>query len=145
MTPTLHRAAKCWCLFVEGNPASFAGVIHRAGKTFTDVKAFSRIVTLPDYQGIGLAFVLCDAIGGIYKALDFRLRTYPAHPPFIRSHYRSLNWRLFARRKMISISKEKGSVRGGGDLGREGATFEYCGIAHPDIVQAERMYREPVR
>jgi energy-coupling factor transporter ATP-binding protein EcfA2 len=146
MSANLHVAAKCWGLFVDGKPAAFIGNINRVGKGFNDVYAISRCVCLPDFQGLGLAFVLMERVAAMYKTLGFRLRAYPAHPPFIRSFNRSDSWRLFARRKLISSSRVYGNITGpNGDQGREGATFQYCGPAHPDIVQAERMYREPVK
>jgi len=40
----------------------------------------SRLVTLPDYQGLGLAFALADRRGAAYKALGRQFHAYPAHP-----------------------------------------------------------------
>jgi hypothetical protein len=51
LTADLHRAAACYVLFVEGVPASFAGVLHRPHPKVDDIKGVSRLVTLPDYQG----------------------------------------------------------------------------------------------
>jgi hypothetical protein len=46
-------------------------------------------VTLPDWQGLGLAFVLSDALGAAYKRSGMRFHTYPAHPALIHGYDRS--------------------------------------------------------
>lgn len=98
----------------------------------------SRVVTLPDWQGLGLAFALIDTVGGAYKAVGKRLNNYPAHPAFIRAHDRSKAWQLIGRPGF------KMSQRGGTDKGRRNmaenmsgwnagsrpcATFRYIGPA----------------
>jgi hypothetical protein len=84
----------CFCLFVNGRPAAFAGVLHRPHHTVRNLKGVSRLVTLPDWQGLGLAFVLGDALGAAYKAIDVILHMYPAHPVLVRSFDRSSKWSL---------------------------------------------------
>ena len=48
------------------------------GKT-KDVVACSRLVTLPDWQGLGLAMNLIDHLGALYRATGKRVHTYPAN------------------------------------------------------------------
>ena len=98
LTNRLHRAATCFVLFVGDRPAAFAGVLHRPSSAGTgNIKGVSRLVTLPDWQGLGLAFVLADTLGAAYRALGWRLRTYPAHPALVRSFDRSPMWALKER------------------------------------------------
>ena len=98
LTNTLHRAATCYCLFVGDRPAAFAGILHRPSSQGPgNIKGVSRLVTLPDWQGLGLAFVLADQLGACYKAFGWRLRTYPAHPALIHSFDRSPRWALVSR------------------------------------------------
>src|SRR5262249_25494417 len=89
LTSELHRAAKCFVLLVEGVPASFGGVIHRPHSRADNIKGLSRLVTLPDYQGLGLAMVLSDALGAMHRSVGLRYHTYPAHPSLIRSFDKS--------------------------------------------------------
>jgi ABC-type lipoprotein export system ATPase subunit len=104
LTNELHRAAACFVLFVGGYPASFAGVLHRPHSRVDDIKGVSRLVTLPDYQGLGLALILVDTLGGAYKALGNRLHTYPAHPSLVRSFDKSRRWVLHKRPGVFSPS-----------------------------------------
>ena len=67
-------------------------MLHRPHPKAEDIKGVSRLVTLPDYQGLGLAMILVDWLGAAYRAAGLRLHTYPAHPALVRSFDRSPNW-----------------------------------------------------
>lgn len=132
MSADLSRSATCFALFVDGKPVTFAGVLHRPHPKVRDVKGISRVVTLPDYQGMGLSFVLMDALGSIYTAAGYRLRMYPAHPSFIRAMDRSENWRLEKQPGVFSEAVHGPNSAGVGLGGRACAVFEYAGpVLHP--------------
>jgi ABC-type lipoprotein export system ATPase subunit len=94
MSADLLSAAECFVLFVDDYPAVFCGVRHQPHQNARNIKSVSRVVTLPDFQGLGLAFVLLETLGGAYKARYCRFRNYPAHLAFVRAHDRSPNWLL---------------------------------------------------
>jgi ABC-type uncharacterized transport system YnjBCD ATPase subunit len=94
LTNKLHQGAQCYGLFVGDRIASFAATLFRPHPKRDDIIGISRVVTLPDWQGLGLAFVLMDTIGAAHKALGNRLHMYPAHPPFIRAMDRSPTWKM---------------------------------------------------
>jgi ABC-type lipoprotein export system ATPase subunit len=128
LTAELHRAAKCFVLAVDGRPAAFAGVLFRVHPTANDIYGVARLVTLPDFQGLGLAFALVDRVGAAYKSDHLRLRSYPAHPALIRSYDRSPHWALIDRPGLRSTSHKQTTLpkKLGG---RPCAVFEYCGPA----------------
>jgi len=148
----LHRGAACYVLFANGEPAVFCGVLHRPHPTAQNIRGVSRIVTLPDYQGLGLAFVMLDTLASHYTQLGYRFRNYPAHPPFIRAHDRSDKWALtkmpgvfspvmgrtstLAGMKSSHFTKEKGRWNMGG---RPCAVFEYVGKASGDAAGARKL------
>lgn len=144
---TLNRNARCFALLIDGRPVSFAGMLHRpvsvrSSKRHkgTPIWGCSRLVTLPDWQGLGLAFVLIDNVSAAYKTMGARVHTYPAHPALIRSFDRSRLWHLekvpgqirkpsdgnlhLGRRR-----KTARPVRPGASQGRPCATFCYFGPA----------------
>lgn len=143
LTAELHRGAACYALFAgeELQPAAFAGVIHRPHPSNAKIKGVSRLVTLPDWQGLGLAFALADRVGAAYDALGFELRTYPAHPALIRSFDRSRMWELKQRpgtfqgagvhRKSTLASGSPLHTKAGNRVWRQGArpcaVFRYRG------------------
>lgn len=138
LTSELHKAAVCYALFVSGRPAAFAGVLHFPHPVVKNIKRISRIVTLPDWQGLGLAFVLIDTLGDAYKTLNYRLRNYPAHPSFVRSHQRSNKWKqikesgTFLTGRPSKFSTAKFHTR-------PCATFEWCGKTTMSVVEARQL------
>jgi ABC-type ATPase involved in cell division len=128
LTGELQRGAKCWGLWANGHLASFAGLgnvpVSRGKLACTGIAQVSRLVTLPDWQGLGFAMVLVDALGAEHVAVGKRLRTYPAHPALIRSFDKSPNWSLKKRPGEISSA----SVGRPGFGQRPCAVFEYVGV-----------------
>jgi len=125
LTAKLNKAARCYGLWVNGELAVFAGVLHRPHPRAKNIKGLSRVVTLPDWQGLGLAFVLMNKLGEAYKALKFRFRIYPAHPGFVRS-FRANEWRCV--KKPGHYSPKIGPTASVGEFGgRPCAVFEYIG------------------
>jgi GNAT superfamily N-acetyltransferase len=130
MSAELHRAARCFGLFVGDRIAAFAGILPKPVSNGKDrgtaIAGVSRIVTLPDWQGLGLAFVLLDKLGAAYRAIGKRFRNYPAHPGFIRGH-KLPNWQMAKRGGVFSPrAGDTSSAKFGG---RPCAVFEYVGPA----------------
>jgi ABC-type uncharacterized transport system YnjBCD ATPase subunit len=141
MSAELHRAAECWCLFAEGQPAAFAGILFRPnarGAGQWPCFGISRLVTMPDWQGLGLAFVLMDTLGGLYRAQRKRLHIYPMHPAFVRAVDRSRNWALLQKPGNFRAKNQNG--RANQHLSRNSrpcARFAYAGPElPPEQVQA---------
>jgi ABC-type ATPase involved in cell division len=134
LTPDLNRTARCFALFVDDRPAAFAGVLKRPHAKARNISGVSRLVTLPDWQGLGLAFVLVDAIASAYTATGERLRTYPAHPALIRGFDRSEKW-VLRQQPGFKSSNRRGVVHGPNAQlaakwrhgSRPCAVFEYVG------------------
>ena len=128
MSRVVNFACRFFVLFIEGQPASIAAVMTLPGKT-KNVIACSRLVTLPDWQGLGLAMILIAQLGAAYKTIEKRLHTYPAHPSLIRAFDRAGEWSL--RKRPGQLGKRNRFVGKGGTRsnfgGRPNAVFEYCG------------------
>jgi GNAT superfamily N-acetyltransferase len=141
LTADLHKAARCFGLFVGDRMAAFAGMLHRPHAKVHDIMGCSRLVTLPDFQGLGLAMALVDTMGSAYGAIGKRLHTYPAHPALIRSFDKSRSWALKKRPGTYSppsgtqLRIAKGQKAGLGFTSKQGgrpcAVFQYVGEQMP--------------
>lgn len=132
LTNTLNRGARCYCAFVDGRPVAIVGVIHYPHPKIGNLKRLSRVVTHPDWQGLGIAFHLMDAVSAAYKAMGFVVHINPAHPAFIRSLDRSRSWQLRSKPgASMNVGKAKNltAFRRGICTGRPAATFRYAGPA----------------
>jgi GNAT superfamily N-acetyltransferase len=138
MSADLHRSARCFGLWVGKTLTTFCGVLPKPVSNGPDkgtaIAGVSRVVTLPDWQGLGLAFVLMEKLGAAYGAIGKRFCNYPAHPAFVRASDRSKAWELAKRPGSFSIP----SVRMKGWGGRPCATFEYIGPSMP-IAEAKTL------
>lgn len=130
LTAEMNHSARCYLLRVAGRPAVFMGILHRPHSKAKDVWGISRIVTLPDWQGLGLGPAMLDRLGSAYRADGKRLHGYPAHPALIRTMDRSPCWAMI-KRPGTYASQRFGprSTVGGNFGGRPNATFAYCGPA----------------
>ena len=139
MTAELHKSARCFGLWANGDLAAFGGVIHKPHAVSRNIKGLSRLVTLPDWQGIGLAFVLTETLGAAYKAVGMRYRNYPAHPSFIRCFHES-KWLCVKKPGTFSAPQgSTSSLTGVNSKSRPCAVMEYIGPAM-DKAEAERLF-----
>jgi GNAT superfamily N-acetyltransferase len=127
LTAELHPTARCFVLFVDDRPAAFAAALYRPHPIAEDIYGLARGVVLPDFQGLGLIFALIDRLGAVYKAKGLRLRSYPAHPGYIRSHDRSPMWRMTRAPGLVNNANRHNRAEIGQFGGRPCAVFEYCG------------------
>lgn len=139
MSAELSKVARCFGLFVGDRIAAFCAVLHRPisrDKNAIHIFGISRVVTLPDWQGLGLAPLLDDTLGSAFKSLGYRFRNYPAHPAFVRVHMASKNWRMIGKPGRF---KHTHGTYGRSMGGRPNATFEYVGPAMTDRNTAKQL------
>jgi len=139
LTSELHQSATCFVLFVNNEPASLIAILNMPHPRRQGLRAISRAVTLPDYQGLGLVMALESKVCGAYRALGMDVRGYPAHPSHVRSLDRSPEWKLIKKPGQIDRASNTGLLdeRGIGRYGgRPCAVFEFVGAA---IDKAEAM------
>lgn len=141
LTAELVNSAQCFCAFIDEQPVAFAGVLYRPHPRVANIYGVSRLVTLPDFQGLGLAFVLTDTLGSAFKALNKHLHTYPAHPALIRGFDRSANWTLQHKPGVYSTVTRSANVGRFG--GRPCAVFRYTGDAMQDREHARALLNVP--
>ena len=106
-----------------------------------NLKGFIRTVTLPDWQGLGLNFILSNTIAVAYKVLGWRMWAYPAHPPWIRAVMQSKKWKLIKKPQYTQKYRaEYGNrpLKCMKTVSRPCAIFEYCGAAM-DRISAQRL------
>lgn len=124
---SLHKGAKCFVATVEGRPAAICCVLHAMG--FSGRFRITRVVTLPDYQGIGIGSRLMDAVAERYVLEGKSISIVASHPAVLRHCSRSSQW-AFKDQKAFG-NKQQGRkaapVRKSSSTGRPIATFIFVG------------------
>jgi len=91
-------------------------------------KRISRIVTLPDYQGVGIGKTLLNFVADRYKKAGHRITIGTSHPAMIQSLLKAKQW-VF--RETAGNEANRGKTKGTHNLrnsvviGRKIAYFEY--------------------
>jgi GNAT superfamily N-acetyltransferase len=78
-------------------PVSFCAVLPQQGHSRW--YRVSRIVTLPDYQGVGIGAAFLDSLAGLYREQDYRFSITASHPSVLSHCKRSEHW------KAINVQK----------------------------------------
>jgi GNAT superfamily N-acetyltransferase len=131
LSHSLHQAATCYLATWRDQPVGFAAVLPMMG--FKGQSRVSRIVTLPDFQGVGIGKAVLDWLGAEYRRQGRSLSIRTGHPAMIAGLKRARCWRA------VSFMPQGGKQHKGfmprgrkvipaGSTGRAVATFRYVGL-----------------
>lgn len=68
LTEKLNKSCKCLLFSWNGVPVGFVGLLNSPRKGMPWGHSISRVVVLPDFQGLGLSSKIINFCGGILKA-----------------------------------------------------------------------------
>lgn len=94
----------------------------RQGSTEQGIKRISRIVVLPDYQGIGIGRRLLDGVAQILREDNWRVAITTSHPGMIAHLAKSPSWKVTACDAVSNKVWTTGSAERKG-LRKSGATM----------------------
>jgi ABC-type lipoprotein export system ATPase subunit len=89
MSASVNKAFKFILFEWNNKPIAIAVIGMQTSGGIQNAYRDSRIVVLPDYQGLGLGTSISNFIGGICKSINYRYFTKTIHPAL--GNYRNLN------------------------------------------------------
>ena len=94
----INKSCKCLLFEWDGVPVGFVGILNTPRRNYPYGCSISRLVVLPDYQGLGLSTQIFNFCGGIVKSLsdaehDYHLYIKTAHRKFGEALSRNPNVR----------------------------------------------------
>ena len=98
LSGNLANSCRCYTALWNDKPAAFCALIPQQG--FERWYRVSRIVTLPDYQGIGIGAALLNSLAAMYVEQGFRFSITASHPSVLSHCKRSEHWRVSNIKKM---------------------------------------------
>lgn len=132
----LARNAACFVAKVRGQPAAFLAVLSAPHPSHPRWRA-SRIVCLPDYQGIGVGGRLTDLIAAAYSATGKEFSVVTSHPALIARMARHRDWRCIRGYDFAESSASHGVAVGRASSGlRQTASFVFNGPPDPETASA---------
>ena len=67
LSSELATACKCFGLYDDGKIIGFCATLHQPHPSNRKLKRCSRLVIMPDYQGIGLGYEFLNSVAEYYK------------------------------------------------------------------------------
>lgn len=126
LSGSLAVGARSYLATWEGEPVTFCAtlpVITKRGH-----RRFTRIVTLPDYQGMGIGMKVVAAVASLHRQEGLRINVTSSHPALIRHCRHSDLWKTVNVKKTgtsRSSTARIGQYRS--SAGRAVVSFEYVG------------------
>jgi len=126
LSDSLAASARCYLATWNGEPVTFCATLPMISRK--NHRRFTRIVTLPDYQGMGIGMRVVAAVASLHHAEGLRINVTSSHPALIRHCGRSADW------KTVKVKKAGSRPRGASGFpryldsaGRAVVSFEYIG------------------
>lgn len=102
LTEDLNKAAKCFVILWQNKPVAFMAILPFPHGHIQNGFRISRVVVLPDFQGLGIGSLICDYFAKLYKADNKNLYIKTSNPALWLHFERTLGWK-----KTTEVSKEK--------------------------------------
>ena len=130
LTGSLAPSARCYLALWNDTPVAFCATLPVIGRRRH--RRFTRIVTLPDYQGIGIGMRMVECVAGLHQTEGHRVNVTSSHPALIRHAQRSPLWRTVGIKKGGSSHAERFLKGYRSSIGRAVVSFEFLGEKIPD-------------
>ena len=110
---TLSKAVHCYVAIINNQKVGFLAVIHGTGRDIHSYWRESRLVILPEFQGLGLGKALSNTIAHEYTRRGLRYFSKTAHPTLGGSRDDDPKWRGTSTNhtKRTSYLNKDGSLR----------------------------------
>lgn len=129
LTSNLNKSCKCLLFTWNNIPVGFVGLLNTPRKGLPYDMSISRIVILPDFQGLGLSSKIINFCGGIVKSLgdNYRLLIKTIHELMGEYLTHSDKWTptAFNGKERIKTNYESGKYNN--RLQRKSYCFKYIG------------------
>jgi len=104
LASNVNRACHFYVATIDEKKVGFVAVIHRCGGHIRTYWGESRLVVLPEFQGLGIGTRLSDAIADEYVSRGLRYQSKTAHPVLGEHRQRSPLWKPTSSNLKLSVS-----------------------------------------
>lgn len=108
LTQELNAAAKCFCFTWNDKPVGFIAILPMPSGTLKDAFRVSRLVILPDYQGLSIGIKILNIFGAMYKSIGKSLYIKTSNPSLFNGMKNStISWKLVMENNNIEAIKKE--------------------------------------
>jgi GNAT superfamily N-acetyltransferase len=94
LNTSLNNSAKQFIGYVNNIPVAFCGVLHFPHPNVNNFKRITRLVVLPDYQGLSIGSQLLNFVADYFIKLKQRVIITTTTPALISMFIKSNHWKL---------------------------------------------------
>ena len=129
LTQEMNKGAKCLLFTWDDVPVGFVSYLNQPSKGKPNGIRFSRVVVLPDYQGLGLSTIIADFTASIIKSLgeDYEVYHKTIHPKIGKHLEKSDKWQATAMNGKIRKNLECEGSKYRNRLARPSYCYKYIG------------------
>lgn len=107
LTQELNLAAKCYLVCWNDKPICFIGILPMPSGYIENAFRVSRLVVLPDFQGLGIGLKVLNYIGSLYKSDNKKLYIKTANPSLFKGMENNVkNFQLVRHEKNMDSLKK---------------------------------------
>jgi len=124
LSGSLNPTAECYLTTWNGKPVNFCATLPVIG--FRGRRRFTRVVTLPDFQGIGIGTHSIAAVAELHRQRGHRVSITSSHPGLILHCQSSPKWKAVSVKKTgQSPGRSKRFANYRSSTGRAVVSFEW--------------------
>lgn len=111
MTSSISKNGECFAAYHDGRPIAFTAYRFFPHSRTRDIRMGSRLVVLPDWQGLGIARALEIWLGEYLHERGLRYRNVVAHPTMIHLYSKSPRWRRTSSSHGVNLKSGPNSAK----------------------------------
>lgn len=127
ITADMNMGASCYCFEWDGKTVGFCSVLANPGKGLENAWRISRLVVLPDFQGLGLGRHIAEFISSIYANEGYRMYIKTVNPRLGEYFKRSPLWEPTGYNGRVRGISESDAERYANRLTRASYCYKYVG------------------
>lgn len=93
LSDDVSRSCHFYTAYIGNRPVAFLAIIHRTCRDIRSYWGESRLVVIPEFQGLGIGIALSEAIADEYKKRGLRYFAKTSHPSLGEYRNSSSKWR----------------------------------------------------
>jgi len=125
LSGSLAKSCRAYLALWQGQPVAFCATLPVIGRRRH--RRFTRIVTLPDYQGVGIGMRMVEAVAELHRREGLRINVTSSHPALIAHARKSPRWRTVRVCKTGGSQADRFLKHYRSSYGRSVVSFEYMG------------------
>ena len=107
LSEDLNKSANTYVILLNDKPIGFLGILPFPHGHIQNGYRISRIVVLPDFQGLGLGSKLCDYISSLYASENRTMYIKTSNPALWKYFQNNDNWLLCSEFNQEDLNSNK--------------------------------------